>query len=145
MNINKLITDLQVCADDDILCTACRRYYEMKEKGGTADCVNQLLRDAAEALEKMPQWIPALDATPERAEGELRMTRQQAKIILAFAENDMQIRATAKRLYMSDGNVTYHLKKIKEQLGWNPRKFYDLCYLVGVAAQRLGGRPEDGK
>lgn len=53
MNINKLITDLRVCADDDILCTACDRYYEMKEKGGTADCVNQLLLDAAEKLEKI--------------------------------------------------------------------------------------------
>lgn len=68
------------------------------------------------------------------------MTRQQAKIILAFAENDMEIKATAKQLYMSDGTVAYYLTRIREQMGWNPRKFYDLCYLVGVAAQRLGGR-----
>lgn len=58
MDIKKLITDLRICADDDIICPACERYHEMKEKGGTAECVNKLLRDAAAALEKMPQWIP---------------------------------------------------------------------------------------
>lgn len=68
------------------------------------------------------------------------MNQRQAKLILAFAENNMEIKATAKQLYMSDCTVTYHLKKIREQIGWNPRKFYDLCYLVGIAAQRLGGK-----
>ena len=68
------------------------------------------------------------------------MNQRQAKIILAFAENDMQIKATAKQLYLSDGTVAYHLKRIREQMGWNPMKFFDLCYLVGVAAQRLKGK-----
>ena len=67
------------------------------------------------------------------------MTKQQAKIILAFAENDMKIKPTAKQLYMCERNVQYHLDKIREHMGWNPRKFYDLCYLVGVAMQRVGG------
>ena len=67
------------------------------------------------------------------------MTRQQARIILAFAENDMKIKATAEHLYLDQGNVSYHLKRIREQMGWNPRKFYDLCLLVGVAVQRVGG------
>ena len=68
------------------------------------------------------------------------MTRQQAKIILAFAENDMQVKATGAQLYTHPTNVSYHLNKIQRQMGWNPRKFYDLCFLVGVAAQRLGGK-----
>lgn len=68
------------------------------------------------------------------------MNKQQAKIILAFAENDMKISPTAKQLYMSDATVIYNLNKIRRQMKWNPRKFYDLCYLVGVAAQRLGGK-----
>ena len=67
------------------------------------------------------------------------MTRQQAKIILAYAENDMELKSTGKQLYMTDASIAYHLKQINEKMGWNPRKFYDLCYLVGVAAQRLGG------
>ena len=67
------------------------------------------------------------------------MTREQAEIIMAFAKNDMEIKAASKQLYMSDANVAYHLSKIKKQMGWNPRKFFDLCYLVGIAEQRLGG------
>ena len=67
------------------------------------------------------------------------MTKHQAKIILAFAENDMKIKPTSEKLYMCEANVHYHLTKIQRQMGWNPRKFYDLCFLVGVAAQRVGG------
>lgn len=67
------------------------------------------------------------------------MTKEQAEIILAFAENDMKIKPTCEQIYMSDTAVIYNLNKIKRQMGWNPRKFYDLCLLVGVAAQRVGG------
>ena len=70
------------------------------------------------------------------------MTKEQAKIIMAFAKCDMQIKAASNQLFMSDANVAYHLKKIQKQMGFNPRKFFDLCYLVGVAAQRLGGKHE---
>ena len=67
------------------------------------------------------------------------MTKLQAEIILAFAENDMKIKPTAEKILMSDAAVIYNLNKIRRQIGWNPRKFYDLCYLVGIAAQRKGG------
>lgn len=67
------------------------------------------------------------------------MTRQQAEIILAYAESDMNAVATGKKIYMSEASVSYHLMRIREQMGWNPKKFFDLCYLVGIAAQRLGG------
>ena len=68
------------------------------------------------------------------------MTKEQAKIIMAFAGNDMQVKAAARELFMSDGNLAYHLRKIKKQMGFDPRKFFDLCFLVGVAQQRLGGK-----
>lgn len=78
MDIKKLITDLQVCADDDILCTACERFH-------TADCANQLLRDAAAALTELfdendnlqqrvfilrelapkQKWIPVTERLPD--------------------------------------------------------------------------------
>lgn len=67
------------------------------------------------------------------------MTKEQAEIILAFSENDMKVGKTGEQLYMSDATVIYNLNKMRRQLGWNPRKFYDLCLLVGVAAQRMGG------
>lgn len=68
------------------------------------------------------------------------MTKQQAEIILAYAKNSMSIKKTGQQLYMCDATVSYHLNKIERQMGWNPRKFYDLCYLVGVAVQRMGGK-----
>ena len=67
------------------------------------------------------------------------MSQYQAQIVMAFAKNNMSIRATAKELYMNDANVAYHLKKIQRQMGFNPRNFFDLCLLVGVAQQRMGG------
>ena len=70
------------------------------------------------------------------------MTKEQAKVIMAFAENDMKVAPAAKQLHRSSENLSYHLDKIKNQIGWNPRNFFDLCYLVGVAAQRLGGKHE---
>ena len=66
------------------------------------------------------------------------MTKKQAKIILTFADNDMKIKPTAEQLYLNQRSITYHLDKIQKQMGWNPRKFYDLCYLVGVAMRMHG-------
>lgn len=70
------------------------------------------------------------------------MTKEQARIIIAFAKNDMKAEAAGKELFMTGENVHYHLNRIREQMGWNPKKFFELCYLVGVAAQRLGGKHE---
>ena len=66
------------------------------------------------------------------------MTRKQAKIVLTFADNDMSIKRTADSLYMNSNTVARNLDKIQKQCGWNPRRFYDLCYLVGVAVKRHG-------
>ena len=70
------------------------------------------------------------------------MTKEQAKIIMAYARNNMDAKAAGDELYMCDATVHYRLKKIRDQLGWNPKNFFDLCYLVGIAAQRLGGRDD---
>lgn len=70
------------------------------------------------------------------------MTKYQAKIIMAYANNDMNVKLASKELWMSDGNVGYHLTKIRKQMGFDPRKFFDLCYLVGVAQQRIGGNDD---
>ena len=67
------------------------------------------------------------------------MTKFQAELILAYAENDMSVKDTGKQLYMSSASICYNLDKIQKEMGWNPRKFYDLCYLVGIAAQRMNG------
>ena len=68
------------------------------------------------------------------------MTYKQAKVILAFAESDMDAKATGGKIYYSDSMVHYHLRNVAEETGRDPKKFYDLCYLVGVAAQVMAGR-----
>ena len=70
------------------------------------------------------------------------MTKEQAKIIMAFAKNDMKPKHAAKQVHRTTENFRYHLKKISREMGWNPQKFFDLCYLVGIAQQRLGGKHE---
>ncbi len=72
-----------------------------------------------------------------------RMTEKQAEIILAYAESNMDAVATGRKVYMSESNVSYYLTQIKNQTGRNPKRFYDLCYLVGIAAQRSGGANDD--
>lgn len=70
------------------------------------------------------------------------MTKEQAEIIMAYARSNMDAKAAGRELYMSDATVHYRLSQIREQMGWNPKEFFDLCYLVGVAAQRIGGSDE---
>lgn len=68
------------------------------------------------------------------------MTKKQAEIIMAYAKSNMSLKEAGSKIYMHPTTVSYNLGKIKEQMGWNPKNFFDLCYLVGVAAQRLGGK-----
>lgn len=67
------------------------------------------------------------------------MTKEQADTIMAYARNNMEAKAAGDELFMTDMAVHYRLKQIHYQTGKNPKKFFDLCYLVGIAAQRLGG------
>lgn len=67
------------------------------------------------------------------------MTKEQAEVIMAYARNNMDAKEASRDLFMTDATVHYRLKQIREQMGWNPKKFFDLCYLVGIAARRLGG------
>lgn len=69
------------------------------------------------------------------------MNKMQAKLILTYAQSNMSARITGEKLFRCTENVHYHLRKIRDQMGWDPREFFDLCYLVGIAAQRL--RPEE--
>lgn len=85
MNIKKLITDLQVCADEEIICPACDRYHKMKEKGGTAECVEKLLREAAAALEEMQKRISEAETEVEKREKvvvSLRKKWQEAETLI---------------------------------------------------------------
>lgn len=53
-------------------------------------------------------------------------------VILAMAETNLNVSQAANRLYMHRSTVIYHLDKIQEATGRDPRCFYDLCVLVNM-------------
>lgn len=73
MTTKEIIEMLRVCADDDIICPACPR-YEQCEYGGTAECYERLMLEAADALEsalgeqEKRRWIPVTERLPDEHE-----------------------------------------------------------------------------
>ena len=65
------------------------------------------------------------------------MTERMAEIIVALADNDLNVSAVADNLYMDRNTVYYHIDKIRKQLGKDPTKFYDLCKLFPIARDLL--------
>lgn len=61
------------------------------------------------------------------------MEEKHRKLILAFAENNMNIKATARQLYRGHTTVSYHLAKIQQQYGLDPKRFWDLVMLTEMA------------
>ena len=59
------------------------------------------------------------------------LTETDWEVLVAFAECDMRPYRTADKLYMSKGSIPYHLKRIQNETGLNPYKFYDLIKLLG--------------
>jgi sugar diacid utilization regulator len=68
------------------------------------------------------------------------MTEKQAEIVMAFARSNMHIRETGRAMFMHPTSVLYNLNRVSEKTGKNPRNFFDLCYLVGIAAQMGGSK-----
>ena len=68
------------------------------------------------------------------------MTEKQAEIVMAFARNNMNMREAGRAMFMHPTSVLYNLNRVYEKTGKNPRSFFDLCYLVGIAAQMGGGK-----
>jgi sugar diacid utilization regulator len=61
------------------------------------------------------------------------MTPTEKAIILAYARNDMNVLKTSRDMTYHRGTVEYHLERIKEKYGLNPKKFYDLVKLTKMA------------
>lgn len=102
MKINELIDALRVCADENIICPACERYISMKEIGGTADCVDDLLVKAASALEAQQKQIAELEAKLAERETvviSLRKKWQEAEIMICSMCGHFD--------HKTDGNTVY--------------------------------------
>ena len=61
------------------------------------------------------------------------LTMKQAQVILALAECDMSSSQAAHVLHHHQNAVYYHIQKIRERTGLDPKCFYDLCKLVDMA------------
>ena len=65
------------------------------------------------------------------------MNKENARIILAMANNNMNVCEVARQLFMNRNTVIYRLNKVKIQTGLNARQFYDLIELVKIAKEVL--------
>ena len=68
------------------------------------------------------------------------MTEKQAEIVMAFARSNMNMHEAGRAMFMHPTSVLYNLNRVYEKTGKNPRNFFDLCYLVGIAAQMGGSK-----
>lgn len=61
------------------------------------------------------------------------MTTTQAKVIVAFAKNNMNVMATTRDMFVHSNSVYYYIYKTIEETGLDPRNFYNLCELLPMA------------
>ena len=59
-----------------------------------------------------------------------RMTDKQKLCVLAYADNNMSLKATAEKLFYHYNTIDHHLKAVYSKTGLNPKNFYDLCKLL---------------
>ena len=66
------------------------------------------------------------------------LSDNRCKIILALAENKMNVSEVSRQLYMHRNTVAYQIERIKQLTGKDPLNFYDLYDLVlYVKAERF--------
>lgn len=63
------------------------------------------------------------------------MSEFDKDVIVALADNSMNIRNAGKALFMCYEGVTYRIGKIKKETGLNPRNFHDLCTLYRMVCK----------
>lgn len=69
------------------------------------------------------------------------MTKQQARVIVSLADTSMNLSATARKLFVHINTIDYHICRIHQETGKNPKNFYDLWDLLPTALEtlRVGG------
>lgn len=72
---------------------------------------------------------------------EMKLNQRRREVILALAENDMNVSRTARKMYLSVSCVRYHIGEIRRGTGLDPRKFYDLVCLADMARNEEAARP----
>lgn len=65
------------------------------------------------------------------------MTKQEAKVILALANNGLSGRAAARSLNYHHNTIYYHKTNIRKEYGLDPYDFYDMQKLLPIAKEVL--------
>ena len=66
------------------------------------------------------------------------MNKEDAHIVIAMANHSMNVTDVARAIFAHRNTVLYHLDKVKQQTGLDPRRFYDLVELGKMAQGGLG-------
>ena len=53
-----------------------------------------------------------------------------AEIIIALADNNMNITKASRVLYVHRNTIEYHIRKVKRNTGLDATQFHDLCKLL---------------
>lgn len=65
------------------------------------------------------------------------MNKEDAHIVIAMANHNMNVTDVTRAIFAHRNTVLYHLNKVKQQTGLDPRRFYDLVELVRMAQEVL--------
>lgn len=65
------------------------------------------------------------------------MNKEDAHIVIAMANHNTNVTDVARAIFAHRNTVLYHLNKVKQQTGLDPRRFYDLVELVKMAQEVL--------
>ena len=60
------------------------------------------------------------------------LTEVDWEIIVGMAENDLNVSETARKMFRHRQTVEYHVLRIADKTGLDPRKFYDMIKLLSL-------------
>ena len=63
------------------------------------------------------------------------LEEKEMEIILALAESGMNPTEASRRIFVHRNTICYHIRKILQKTGLDPRDFYDLGKLVRMAGK----------
>ena len=70
----------------------------------------------------------------------MELSEDRCKIIIALADNKMNVSEVSRQLYMHRNTVAYHINRIRQITGKDPLNFYDLYRLVMLAKEERAER-----
>ena len=65
------------------------------------------------------------------------MNKEDAHIVIAMANHNKNVTDVDSAIFTHRSSILYHLNKVKQQTGLDPRRFYDLVELVKIAQEVL--------